>query len=123
MKNYFNFFLIFCAAIVFNACSSKQAPINDLKDLVNELRENSSGYSEADWESIAYQLEAIEEAVQENYDQYTDEELKEIGRLEGKCIGLITKKAMKEGQRIMEQETQKAESLLEGFYEGLGEEE
>jgi DNA repair exonuclease SbcCD ATPase subunit len=76
------FILLLCS------CSPKQSAINQLENLAIELEENCEDYSQEDWDSFADEFYEIEEDL-EQYD-YTDEELKEIGRLKAKCIKAIT---------------------------------
>ena len=106
-----------CIAILayffFISCQTKSSPVDDLQALVEQLSEDTSDYTEEDWEAVGSQLEMIEEELQQNIDQYTDEELNEIGRLKGKCAGLITKKAMQTGMKRFEEASKQAEGMIE----------
>lgn len=55
-----------------SACSTKQDPIDDLKDLASELVENGNEYSDEQWEEASQKLKEIETEIQKN--DYTDEE-------------------------------------------------
>lgn len=113
----------FVVSLLLIACHSKNDPMNGLYALTEQLSEDTSDYTEDDWEAIGNQLEMIESEIQQYSDQYTDEEMKEIGRLKGKCVGLIAKKAVNSAAKQIEDASKQAEGMLEGFFEGLGEEE
>lgn len=65
------------------ACSTKQTPIDDLRDLSEELTQHGAAYTQEDWQSAAKTYEDIEKDLA-RYD-YTDAELQEIGKLKAKC--------------------------------------
>ena len=88
--------LFFSACILFLclSCSSKESPINDLEDLTIELKANSNNYTTEDWEEVGKKLNNIEEELQQN--EYTDDELKHIGKLKAQCFKYFMKASSKE---------------------------
>ena len=113
--------LSFVASLLLTACHSKNDPMNELNALTEQLSEDTSEYTEEDWETVSNQLEMIDAEIQQYRDQYTDEEMKEIGRLKGKCAGLITKKAINSATQKLEDVSKQAEGMIEGFIEAFGE--
>lgn len=109
------------ASFLLTACHSKNDPVNELNALTEQLSEDTSDYTEEDWETVGNQLEVIDAEIEQYRDQYTDEEMKEIGRLKGKCAGLIAKKAMNSATQKLEDFSKQAEGMIEGFMEGIGE--
>lgn len=81
------------ACMLCYSCSSKQSPVNELEDLAYELSENADSYDADEWQEVIEKYQKIEEDLN-NY-EYTDEELKEIGRLKGKCFAAFTKSSAK----------------------------
>ena len=65
--------------------------------------------------SLSYS--AIEEELAKY--EYTDEELKEIGRLKGKCMGYLTKQSLKNLEKQIKDLTKELEGGIEGFLEVL----
>lgn len=113
--------LSFIASLLLTACHSKNDPMNELNALTEQLSEDTSDYTEEDWETVGNQLEVIDAEIEQYRDQYTDEEMKEIGRLKGKCAGLIAKKTMNSATQKLEDISKQAEGMIEGFMEGFGE--
>lgn len=83
--------LLLTVSFLFVNCSSKHTPVDKLEDFAFELKENSAEFSESDWERAIAKYAEIEESLQEY--EYTDEELKEIGRLKAQCLKEISKTA------------------------------
>lgn len=113
--------LSFIAALLLTACHSKNDPVNELNALTEQLSEDTSEYTEEDWETVSSQLEMIDAEIQQYRDQYTDEEMKEIGRLKGKCAGLMAKKAMDSATQKLEDFSKQAQGMIEGFTKAFGE--
>ena len=109
------------ASFLLTACHSKNDPVNELNALTEQLSEDTSDYTEEDWETVGNQLEVIDAEIEQYRDQYTDEEMKEIGRLKGKCAGLIAKKAMNSATQKLGGISKQVEGMIEGFMEGFGE--
>lgn len=112
MKKYF---ILFVIAISMIACSNKQTPINDLADLANELQEAPASYTQENWEKAARELELIEEELSQYQSEYTDNELREIGRLKGICVAAFTKHSINTFTGEVENMMKQAEGFWEGF--------
>ena len=91
--------------------------MDDLQDLCTELQENSNNYTEQDWDDAEKKYEEIDNELQQY--EYSDEELKNIGRLKGKCATYFMKsyvKSVKDGIRKFSKEFEgAAEGIMEGF--------
>lgn len=103
----------FFAVVLCCSCSSKQGPINDLEDLAFELEENSEDYSQSDWEEAAIRYSEIEEQM-EQY-EYTDEELRQVGKLKAKCLKSIAKSSGK----ILREQIHSVQMQLQGAFDEI----
>lgn len=117
MKRLFTICLTFMILFGITSCDSSQSAIRDLEILLNEIEENHQSYTEEDWENMSLSYSTIEEELAKY--EYTDEELKEIGRLKGKCIGYLTKQSLKDLEKQIEDLTKELEGGIEGFLEVL----
>lgn len=110
---------IFCIVVLFISCmvscKSKQTPINQLKDLVEDVRTNSQNYTDEDWHSFSEKYKLIEQQLNEYKDQYTDEEKNEIDRLKGVCLAYIAKYSIKSFGNQMYDAIKETKGLIEGF--------
>ena len=117
MKNLFLTVVTFVMLLGMISCDSSQSAIRDLEVLLNEIEANYQSYSEEDWENMSLSYSAIEEELAKH--EYTDEELKEIGRMKGRCLGYLTKQSIKEIEKKMEDFGKELEGGIEGFLEIL----
>ena len=117
MRNLFLTIVIFVMLLGMISCDSSQSAIRDLEVLLNEIETNYQSYSEEDWENMSLSYSAIEEELAKH--EYTDEELKEIGRMKGRCLGYLTKQSIKEIEKQLEDFGKELEGGIEGFLEIL----
>ena len=80
-------------------------------NLPEELKENSSDYSSQDWEEANEQYQLLVEQIDQY--EYTDEELKEIGKIKARCLKRMTKGAMKQLQDGIHSITKQMEGAIE----------
>lgn len=111
--------VLICVGVT--SCHTKLTPVEQLQVMADDMKANSSSYSEEEWETKAQEFQQLEEKVEANKGEYTDEELKEIGRQKGICLAYFTKHAAKGFKESMEDAMHEATGLIEGFTEGLKE--
>ena len=103
-------------AFALSACSSLPEKI---VDFVEDTESKCDSFDEKDWETNQKEYEALINDLQENYDSYTDEEKKEVGR----SIGRYTKLVMKKGMKQLEDLGKNFAPAIDGFFESLTEDE
>lgn len=99
------------------ACDPAKSAISDLESLVNKIEANHESYTQEDWDRIAILYSEIEEELAKH--EYTDEQLKEIGRLKGKCVGFLTKKSLEDFEKQMKNLPKELEGTIEGFMDAF----
>ncbi len=87
------FAIVFVALFISSCQSQEEKAIDKLDTLVERVEKNGNDYSADDWKAVVKDLEAINKEM-ENYD-YSKEELKEIGRKEGRIMVMMTHEAAK----------------------------
>lgn len=118
MKKLRIFMVVVMIAVFVMACNTSQSAISDLESLVEKVEKNRKEYTEEDWTSVMKEYSTINESLKEN--EYTEEELKEIGRLKGRYVGLLTKSAMKVAGSQLKTLLKQFEGGMEGLSEELG---
>ena len=111
--NKFNVFLAAIAfSLCFSSCETSKTPIEHLSSLVEQVEDRYDEFTDEDWERIASEYEKIEEEMSKY--EFTDDELKEIGKLKGRIY-------LKDFSKQIEDWGKQIEGGLEGFFEELNE--
>ena len=107
---------VFLAAIAFSlgfsSCETSKTPISELSSLVEKVEDRYDEFTDEDWEKIEEELS--------KYD-YSEEDLKEIGKLKGRIFAKMTKNAVKDFSKQIEDLGKQIEGGVEGFFEELKE--
>ena len=107
------FLLSLFAVALFTSCDKRQSAIDDLESFSEELKENASEYTNEDWEEAGNQYQMLVEQVDQY--EYTDEELKEIGKFKARCIKYMSKGAIKQLEEGIHNMTKQIEGAMEEF--------
>lgn len=105
------FFLMF----IIISCNHAESAVDDLKELIEDIEQNSDNYTKDEWDEKILLYSQMEEELLKY--KYTDEELKEIGRLKGKYLGLLTKSNIDDLNEKINDFSKKVEGGIEGFLE------
>lgn len=89
MKKYIVTLFTSLCLLGMTSCDHKQTAIDELEGFAEELKESSEQYTKEDWNAATEQYQAIETEL-EQY-EFTDEELKEIGKIKARCIKYFSK--------------------------------
>ena len=117
------FFTLLIAAFALTACKpSAERYISDLKNFVEKVAEEGSDYTAEQWEKVSQEFEKLVQKAQE-LENLTDEQKKEILKLQAKFNGAAVKKGFDKLMKDAGKELEKAGEAIEGFLEGLKEEE
>lgn len=109
--------IMFTLAIV--ACSGPQTPVKELRELVNEVEMNYKSYTEDDLDRIMDRLDALDKEFAKY--EYTDEEQREIGRLNGRLSAYLTKVTVRNLGSILGNFAEEIGGGMEGFFSAFDE--
>ncbi|OYP69020.1 hypothetical protein CIK98_01285 [Prevotella sp. P2-180] len=98
---------------MFSSCDKQKAAIDDLVDFSEELTENSSEYSKEEWEKAIAEYQKIVDKIDQY--EYSDEELKKIGKYKTRCLKYLTKSTIKQVSDHVHKVTKQLEGALEEF--------
>ncbi len=114
MKKYILFALLTAGIFYLTSCQSKSSRIDDLKEFVEDIQKDSKDYTQEQWEKANEKFGQLLEKIN-SYDDLSEEELKEVAKLQGQYAATVFKNS---GKAIMEQ-MEKAGIALDGFLEGI----
>lgn len=123
MKNFFVTILLAVSLTATTACAkdnSRGDAIKKMQALTEQLTQDTSNYTDEDWEKISEQFEEVSRVIEENKGSFTPEERAQIDNLRAKCVGLFAAKAMQKATEAMGIAVQHLGGVMEGFLSGLG---
>ena len=115
--------VFFIAAILFgllfiSSCKSREDQvISQLDDLSERVEKNSKNFDSNDWKSALAEFEQIHKEMADC--DFTKEELREIGRKEGKLALILAKEGAKTAGSHLHELMEGIGSFTEGFKEGF----
>lgn len=114
MKKHFSLLaMLVCtlSIMLLASCKTKEeSAIADLNDLCVKIETEGADYSAAEWEKITKEYEEIHNRLSEC--DFTDEQLREVGKVEGKLL----KAFAEQGTRSLLRE---GKGFLDGLMDGL----
>lgn len=117
MKHVNIFLIAIICSLLAISCNNAKTSIDELSLLIEDIEENSDNYTDEDWEYVIEEYSLIEQEM-ENY-EYTDEELREIGRLKGIFAMKIAKQVLKDYTEDIKDIQLQFEGGLDGIKEEL----
>lgn len=106
--------LLAAGILSLSACQSKSSRIDDLKDFVEEIQKDGEDYTQGQWEKANEKFSQLLDKIN-SYEDLSEDELKEVAKLQGQYAATVFKNS---GKAIMEQ-MEKAGAVLNGFLEGV----
>lgn len=114
MKKIFGILIAVLTASFMVACATpEEKSMRSLQELYEDMELNHENYTIEDWEKVQVEFEVI--TAQMKLHNYTDEQLREIGKLKGKCSAYLTKGLFKRAEKGFIEFS----GILEGYLEEL----
>jgi hypothetical protein len=109
--------LIVFAFIVFTqtACKNVQSKLDQVSSKIEYTEKNKKEMTSDDWASLELQMKELERDYELNKDKYSEEQIKEIGKLQGRYSALLLKKGLNDFQESVKD----LGNQVEGFIEGI----
>lgn len=114
------FALLMLFALLFAvSCNTASSSIKDFESFTNEVESDFEFYTDEDWEKVLDEYAEIEMEMEQH--EYTEEQMREIGRLKGKMAGYATKRALKNAADGLGGFMNAVGGGIEGFIEAIKE--
>ena len=106
--------------ITLSAAEPKEKCIKKLEKLSKEVKKDYVKFTDEDWDAIFEQYNAICEELKEY--EYSEAELREIGKIKGRFLCMVAKKNLSKGSKALNDFLQQMGGFLEGLLETSPEE-
>ncbi len=115
MRNRLLHIFIFLIALQLSACNGNQSKIDSAASKIEQAEKNKADLTEQYFENLELQMKDLERDLSENRKNYTEEQIKEIGKLQGRNAALSVKKRLNDFKKSLKD----FGNQMEGFVEGL----
>jgi len=106
-------FLIFSFA--FFSCNNIQLRLDKVEKDIEYAEKNKEEMTSKDWTALEKKMHESESDLEQNRDKYTDEQVKEIGKLQGRYFAVAVKKGINDFKESLKD----LNNQMEGFIEGI----
>jgi hypothetical protein len=112
----YTFYLIFTIFILSSlSCNRVQSKLNNASNQIENAQQNIKEMNSSDWSELKNTMTELEDHFESNKDNYSDEQVKEIGRIQGKYAALLVKKGINDFQESLKD----LGNQVDGFVEGI----
>ena len=113
LKNTFLFLILLTIGL--SSCNGPGRKIAKIDDQLTTIEKDPSTTNDEDWKALEASFAELEADLKINRKDYTDEQLKEIGRLQGRYTRIAIKMGLRDFRRGLEEILKKTEGFLEGL--------
>ncbi len=108
-------FLLLVYLIVLSSCNNVQSRLDKAEKEIEYAEQNKKEMTANDWSALEKKMQELESDLEQNRDKYTDEQVKEIGKLQGRYFAVAVKKGINDFQESVKD----LGNQMEGFIEGI----
>ena len=101
MKNSNKLFILLFTILFISSCDFNQSKIDSVTAELDYAEANKKEMATEDWESLQTTVEELEQDVDLNRDNFSDEQVKQIRKLQGRYAALAFKKGLNDFQDSM----------------------
>lgn len=101
--------------IAFSSCNNVQSRLDKAEKEIEYAEQNKEEMTAKDWSVLERKMQELESDLEQNRDKYTDEQVKEIGKLQGRYFAVAVKKGINDFQESVKD----LGNQMEGFIEGI----
>lgn len=99
----------------FSACNTVQSKLDKVSSEIEYAEQNEKEMTSKDWSNLEIMMEELEIDVQSNKGKFSEEQLQEIRRIQGRYTALIFNKGLNDFEEIVKDLGGKMEGFLEGI--------
>ena len=101
--------------IALSSCNNVQSRLDIAEKEIEHAEQNKKEMTEKDWSTLEKKMKELESDLEQNREKYTDEQVKEIGKLQGRYFAVDVKKGLDDFQESVKD----LGNQMEGFIEGI----
>jgi len=106
-------FLFFFTLFIAGSCDLKQENINSLIEEIEVAMESVEKRSENDWNELSLIMNELEEELNDNRDDFSEDQIKKVNKLKGKYAALLVRKEIHSLEETFSDIQDQVESFVE----------
>ena len=112
---------ILLASVLLASCSTSNSALSDLRSLSEQINAEGSTYGLSEWKSAAVKYYNVDRKIADYTAKgaYSDEQLEEIGQLQGSCLTAMGKGAVQKTKDTVKSAASFIKGVIEGIKDGL----
>ena len=117
MKKTLLLLLTLLFTLSFTSCNSTKSSLNEMSKICEKIENNFDKYTEKEIKELTARFSELEKKLEAG--ELSENENKELAKLKGRYYGSFTKGAIKATKKEIKKITDNIESTIEGFIEGI----
>ena len=97
------------------SCNQPKSEIQSATKMIERAEQTNEALTKSDIEQLEKKMDQLQKNLDQNRDEYSDEQVKEIGKLQGRYTSLIVKKGINDFKKSVKD----IGNQMEGFIEGM----
>jgi len=110
-------FLSFLIAL--SSCNNVQSRLDKAEKDIEYAEQNKEEMTAKDWSTLEKKMQELESDFEQNREKYTDEQVKEIAKLQGRYFAVAVKKGINDFQESVKDLGNQMEGFMEGIIDTL----
>ena len=115
MKKTYKFHYTIAILVLLFSCNQSQSGIEKASKMIEHAEQNKDALTQSEFDKVELKMEELKSDLEQNREKYTDEQLKEIGKLQGRYLAI----AVKKGINDIQEDVKDIGNQMEGFIEGI----
>ena len=108
-------FILASFSLLIWSCNQSQFKIDSVSNIIEEAEHRKDAIPKQDFEKIKSKMAELQKDLDDNREKYTDDQIKEIGKLQGRYSAILVKKGLNDIQESIKD----FGNQMDGFIEGI----
>ena len=115
MKKCINVVALAAFSIFMIGCNSSQSEIDKTSAMIQKAEKKEKALSDAEYDKLTSAMEHLQKHLDEHRDSYSDAQIREIGKLQGRYAAIAVKKGFDDFGKSVKDFGNKVEGFIEGI--------
>ena len=108
-------FFLLSTLLFFIGCNASQSKISNATSVIESFENEITEFSSDDWLELENVMLALDKDVTENKEDFSEEQLREVRKLQGRYVAILVKKGLND----FKESVKDLGNQMEGFIEGV----